>query len=51
MMAPALPKAALMPWPVLFHFVGKSSAGMMKVVEFGPKLAKKKQNAYVEITQ
>ena len=49
MMAPALPVAAQIPWPVAFQLVGKSSAGTMKVVELGPQLAKKKVNAYIAI--
>ncbi|BAT11065.1 Os10g0444850 [Oryza sativa Japonica Group] len=42
MMAPAFPAAAEMPWQVERSLAGKISAGTMKVVELGPKLAKKK---------
>ncbi len=44
--APALPAAAERPWQVDLNLAGKSSAGTMNVVAFGPKLAKKKVNAY-----
>ena len=36
-MAPALPEAAEMPWQVLRYLVGNTSAGMMNVVELGPR--------------
>ena len=39
-MAPSFPEAALMPWPKARTRVGKTSAGMMKVVALGPKLKK-----------
>jgi hypothetical protein len=38
--APSLPAAALTPWAKPRTRDGKTSAGMMKVVEFGPKLKK-----------
>uniref|UniRef100_A0A8R7UKG4 Uncharacterized protein n=1 Tax=Triticum urartu TaxID=4572 RepID=A0A8R7UKG4_TRIUA len=45
-MAPSFPAAAEMPWHVDRSLAGKISAGTMKVVELGPKLAKKKVSAY-----
>uniref|UniRef100_J3LVT6 Uncharacterized protein n=1 Tax=Oryza brachyantha TaxID=4533 RepID=J3LVT6_ORYBR len=41
-MAPIFPAADEMPWHVERSLAGKISAGTMKVVELGPKLAKKK---------
>ncbi|KAL0913693.1 hypothetical protein M5K25_017171 [Dendrobium thyrsiflorum] len=45
--APAFPAAADIPWHVDLNLAGKISAGTMKVVLFGPKLAKKKVKAYI----
>ena len=39
-MAPIFPKAALVPWAKARTRVGKTSAGMIKVVALGPKLKK-----------
>jgi len=44
--APNLPDAAEIPCPVDRTVVGKASAGIIKVVELGPKLKKNCANAY-----
>ncbi|KAJ0603090.1 hypothetical protein HanRHA438_Chr03g0147171 [Helianthus annuus] len=46
-MAPAFPAAAEIPWQVERSLAGKISAGTTKVVELGPKLAKKNVNEYM----
>lgn len=45
--APSFPDAAEIPWHVDLSLAGKISAGTTKVVLLGPKLAKKKVNAYM----
>lgn len=44
--APVLPAAADIPWPVVLCFVRYTSAGITKVVVFGPKSMKKNENEY-----
>ena len=45
-MAPSLPVAALTPWAKPRTREGKTSAGIMKVVELGPKLKKNCESGY-----